>query len=270
MSAFAVEEGVGWVAIRVLGGFGVFRGGVAVPLREWQSRKARDLLKLLVARLGRPAPRESLLEALWPEQDPRRTRPRLSVALSTVRAVLDPGRRLDPGHYVSATREAVALETGRLALDLDAFLAQAEAALALARRGGPQDAVAALLVAEAAYAGDFLEEDLYEEWAVGPREQARAVYLSVVRALVESAAGRGDHEAVARHALQLLGRDPYDEPAHLALVAARTAAKAHGEARRAYHAYTARMGELDLTPAPFPAPGADPKTTLRPRQSRSG
>jgi DNA-binding SARP family transcriptional activator len=104
LGALAIEQPVGSVAIRALGGFRVFRDGASVPLREWQSRKARDLLKLLVARVGRPAPRECLLEALWPEQDPCQTRPRLSVALSTVRAVLDPGRRLEPDHFVAATR----------------------------------------------------------------------------------------------------------------------------------------------------------------------
>jgi DNA-binding SARP family transcriptional activator len=154
------------------------------------------------------------------------------------------------------------LETGRIALDLEAFLAQADAALALVRRGEEKDALVALAFAEAAYTGDFLEEDLYEEWAVAPRERARAVYLSVVRKLIELTAAREDHDAVGRYALRLLERDPYDEPAHLALVAARTAAKAHGEARRAYHAYTARMGELDLTPAPFP--NGQLKPTLRP------
>ena len=262
MGALAIEQPVGSVAIRALGGFRVFRDGASVPLREWQSRKARDLLKLLVARLGRPAPRECLLEALWPEQDPCQTRPRLSVALSTVRAVLDPGRRLDPEHFVAATRDVVVLETGRIVLDLEAFLAQADAALALVRGGEEKDGLVALAVAEAAYTGDFLEEDLYEEWAVGPREQARAVYLSVVREVIELAAAREDHDAVGRYALRLLERDPYDESAHLELVAARTAARAHGEARRAYHAYTARMAEIDVTPAPFPK--GQLKTTLRP------
>jgi DNA-binding SARP family transcriptional activator len=252
LTAFAFEEPAGSVAIRALGGFRVFRAGMPVPLREWQSRKARDLLKLLVSRLGRPAPREWLLEALWPDEDPCRTRPRLSVALSTVRVVLDPQRRLDADHFVAATRDAVALDTSMLTVDLEAFLGKAEAALALVRRGCGGDAVAALEAAEAGYAGDFLEEDLYEEWAVGPREQARAVYLSVVRALVEQAAVRGEHEHVIRYALRLLERDPYDERAHLAIVAARTAARAHGEARRAYHLYQARMAELDVTPAPFP------------------
>jgi DNA-binding SARP family transcriptional activator len=250
MTTLAVEVSPA-VAIRALGGFRVFRAGVQVPLREWQSRKARDLLKLLVSRLGRPAPREWLVEALWPGEDPRRTRARLSVALSTVRTVLDPEHRLDAEHYVAATRDTVALDTSRLSVDLEAFLAEAEAALSL-HRGG-HDAVAALERAEAAYAGDFLEEDLYEDWAVGPREQARATYLAIVRALVELAEARGDNQHAARFALRLLDRDPYDEGAHLTVVAARTAARAHGEARRAYLLYVARMTELDVAPVPFPA-----------------
>jgi DNA-binding SARP family transcriptional activator len=262
MTTFAFERGTG-VAIRALGGFGVFRAGVPVPLREWQSRKARDLLKLLVARLGRPAPRDWLLEALWPDEDPRRTRPRLSVALSTVRAVLDPRRALGPEHFVAATKDVVSLETSRLTVDVASFLGEAQSALALFRRG--QEAVAALAAAEAAYVGDFLEDDPYEEWTIAPREHARASYLAVVQALVELAAARGDHSAAAHYALRLLERDPYDERAHLALVAARTAAKAHGEALRAYRLYRSRMAELDVTPAPFPAPAGDLRATLRPR-----
>jgi DNA-binding SARP family transcriptional activator len=171
MTVFAFERPTGSIAIRALGTFRLFREGVGVPVREWQSRKARDLLKLLVARLGRPVPRECLLEPLWPEEDPFRTRPRLSVALSTLRAVLDPQRRLDPEHYVVATRETVALDTTSVALDLEAFLARADAALALVPRGRGQEAVRPLELAEAAYGGDFLEADLYEEWAAGPREE---------------------------------------------------------------------------------------------------
>ena len=239
------------VEIRSLGRFIVLRGSVPVPLREWQSRKARDLLKLLVVRFGRPAPRDWLLEALWPEQDPSRTRPRLSVALSTVRAVLDPGHRFETEHYVFATRETIALDTSEVRVDLEAFLTQAESSLALAGKSG-RYAVERLEVAEGAYTGDFLEEDLYEDWAIGPRERARAVYLSVLRALIELAAARGEHDVVGRYALRVIERDPYDESAHLAVVAARTAERAHGEAYRAYRLYLDRMAEIDVRPAPFP------------------
>jgi DNA-binding SARP family transcriptional activator len=237
-----------------LGGFGVLRDGEPVPLCAWQSRKARDLLKLLVARRGRPVPRECLLEALWPEEDPRRSSCRLSVALSTLRSVLDPEHRFAPDHYVVGARDAISLRMSAVELDLGAFVARAEEGLALVRAGRGQAGLASLEAAERAYGGDFLEEDLFEDWAAGPREEARAVYLTVARALVELAAGRGDHDGACRYSLRILERDPYDERAHLALVSARVSARAHGEARRAYRRYADRMAEIGVEPAPYPHP----------------
>ena len=79
------------VAAETLGGFRLLREGRPVELVEWQSKKARDLLKLLVTRQGRPVPRERLMEALWPGEDVAKLPNRLSVALSTLRSVLDPG-----------------------------------------------------------------------------------------------------------------------------------------------------------------------------------
>ena len=55
-----------------LGRFAVLRAGEPVPLTDWQSRKARDLLKVLVARKGLPVSREAAAEALWPGEDPSR------------------------------------------------------------------------------------------------------------------------------------------------------------------------------------------------------
>jgi DNA-binding SARP family transcriptional activator len=258
MTTFAAETVDQPLAIRALGGFRVLRDGRPVPLRAWQSKKARDLLKLLVARRGRPAPRECLIEALWPDDDPRRTANRLSVALSTVRAVLDPEHRFEPEHFLVAGRDAIALETERITLDLELFVAQAEAGLALVRAGREEDARRSLEAAETTYAGDFLEEDLYEDWAAGPREEARALYIAVVRALARLSETAGDHEAAGRHCLRILERDPYDEDAHLALVRTRLSARAHGEARRAYTRYAARMAEIGVEPAPFAEQAARP------------
>ncbi len=42
-----------------------------------------------------------------------------------------------------------------------------------------------LRAAEAAYSGDFLEEDVYADWAAGMREEARALYVRVARVLAE-------------------------------------------------------------------------------------
>jgi DNA-binding SARP family transcriptional activator len=65
---------------------------------------------------------------------------------------------------------------------------------------------------------------------------------------------RGDSAGAARYYRRVLERDPYEEPAHLALVSELVSAGRHGEARRCYHAYCARMEEIGVESSPFPAP----------------
>lgn len=246
------------VTIRTLGGFGLLRHGEPVPRSEWQSKKARDLLKLLVARRGRPTPRDALVEALWPEEDPARTGNRLSVALSTVRTVIDPERRFPPDRFIAADKEAVALDLAHVSVDVELFLADVHTGLELLGAGRREEAIELLEAAETASRGDFLEEDPYEDWTIPLREEARAAYLAVARALADHAAGAGDHDTAIRYRLRLLERDPYDEEAHLELVASLVRAKRHGEARRAYQTYVARMEHIGVEPAPMPPSVAPP------------
>jgi ATP/maltotriose-dependent transcriptional regulator MalT/DNA-binding SARP family transcriptional activator len=241
------------VAVEALGRFRVLRAGVPVPRSAWRSRKARDLLKMLVARHGRPVSRDALIEALWPEEDPARCANRLSVALSTLRAVLDSERRFGADHFVVSSAGAVSLDLDHVAVDLEAFLREAAAGLALHDEGLTAEAHARLSAAEAAYAGDLLEEDLYEDWAVAAREQARDMYVRVARSLAADAHAGGDHDGAVRFLLRVLERDAYDEEAHLALVLALVDAGRHGEARRAFRVYRGRMDDVGVEPASFPA-----------------
>jgi ATP/maltotriose-dependent transcriptional regulator MalT/DNA-binding SARP family transcriptional activator len=241
------------VAVEALGRFRVLRAGVPVPRSAWRSRKARDLLKMLVARHGRPVSRDALIEALWPEEDPARCANRLSVALSTLRAVLDSERRFGADHFVVSSAGAVSLDLDHVAVDLEAFLREAAAGLALHDEGLTAEAHARLSAAEAAYAGDLLEEDLYEDWAVAAREQARDMYVRVARSLAADAHAAGDHDGAVRFLLRVLERDAYDEEAHLALVLALVDAGRHGEARRAFRVYRGRMDDVGVEPASFPA-----------------
>jgi ATP/maltotriose-dependent transcriptional regulator MalT/DNA-binding SARP family transcriptional activator len=241
------------VRIQALGGFRVLRAGEPVPVEEWQSRKARDLLKVLVARRGRPAPREALMEALWPDEDPTRLSNRLSVALSTVRTVLDPDRRHPSDRFVMADKHVVGL--ANVPVDVEEFLAAATAGLDRFARGERAEALALLAAAETAFTGDFLEDDPYEDWAVSLREEARAAYLAVARTLARAAAEAAEHDQAVRYHLRVLERDAYDEEAHLGLVATLAAAGRHGEARRRYRIYGEQMAELGVEAAPFPSTG---------------
>lgn len=229
--------------IQSLGGFGVLRAGVPVRPAEWQSRKARDLLKLLVARRGQPTHREQLMEALWPD-DTGRSGSRLSVALSTLRAVLDPTKAFDPDHFVVADGDALRLRLEHARVDVDAFLAAAADAV-------ETQAVDRMAAAESMYRGDFLADDPYIDVYVPLRERARSAFLQVVRLLARAHLQADDSDSAARYLLRLLEGDPYDEGAYLDLVQVYQRAGRHGEARRAYHAYCAHMEEIGVEPAPF-------------------
>jgi DNA-binding SARP family transcriptional activator len=245
------EQAVG-LAIRCLGAFRVFRDGRPIPPTAWQSKKARTLLKILIARRGRSTPRALLMEELWPEDDPAKLSNRLSVALATARGVLDPDKAYAADHHIAADKDAMRLDLEHIALDVEDFLARATSGLSLSRDRQPDQAAPVLTAAAAMYAGDFLEEDTYEDWASDLREEARAAYIRVVRSLAEISSAAGHHDAAVGHYLHVLAKDPWDEGAHLSMVLSLEESGRHGEARRHYRGYAARMTELGLPIAPFP------------------
>jgi ATP/maltotriose-dependent transcriptional regulator MalT/DNA-binding SARP family transcriptional activator len=236
------------VFIQTLGVFRVIHNGVPVPNAAWKSKKARDLLKILVAR-RRPTPRDQLMELLWPEVGPALASNRLSVLLSTLRDVLQP-QPAGEGPLVS-TGGVVWLNRAQVSVDVEDFLTQATAALDAHRAKAP-DATARLTAAVAAYTGDFLEDDPYQEWAADLAEEVRATYIALLRALTGRLRVAGDTDAVVRYTLRLLAQDCYDEDAHLTLVKVLLDAGRLGEARRHYEHYARRMAEIDIPPSPLP------------------
>lgn len=238
------------VAIRTLGRFEVVVDDEPLAASAWQSRKARDLLRILVARRGRRVAREELAALLWPDDaDVQRVAHRLSVALSTLRAVLDPDRRQPPDHYVAATPAALSANVSQLDIDLEVFLAEVEAGRGLVERQRPDEAREVLAAAVRRYAGDAFEDEPYDDWSIPVREETRAAYLHCVRALATLAAGRGAVDDAIGYLLRILARDPYDEQSHRELVDLLATAGRHGEAGRARTRYAAAMHEIGLTPA---------------------
>ena len=245
------EEQAG-VAILTLGAFRVLRDGEFLPLRAWQSKKARTLLKILVARRGRSTARDLLMETLWPEESPEVVTRRLSVALATVRAVLDPMKRHSADHFVVGDSDALRLDLTHTPVDIEQFLDKAAQGLALQRADQAGEAMASLQTAHALYTGDFLEEDRYEDWAVQLREHARATYISVARALADLAQASGDPDEAVHYFARILEFDGWHEGAHLGLVSTLERVGRHGDARRCYRTYLARMEEIGIAASPFP------------------
>ncbi|MGH3900478.1 MAG: BTAD domain-containing putative transcriptional regulator [Pseudonocardiaceae bacterium] len=236
------------VSIQTLGVFQVIRDGVPIPHTVWKSKKARDLLKILIAR-RRPTSRDQLMELLWPEADPAVAGNRLSVLLSTVREVLQPQPAGESP--LVTTGGAVSLNRAQVNVDVEDLLTRATAALDADRAKEPE-VTARLEAAVTAHTGDFLEEDPYQEWAAALTEEVKATHIAVLRALSARLRDAGDTDAVVRYTLRLLEQDPYDEEAHLNLVGVLLDAGRLGEARRHYKTYVRRMTDIDVQPSPLP------------------
>ncbi|WFE54477.1 BTAD domain-containing putative transcriptional regulator [Micromonospora sp. WMMD1155] len=236
------------VVIRALGRFEVHLDGRPVPASQWQSRKARDLVRILVARRGRPVPRSELCELLWPDDDPDRTGHRLSVLLSIVRGVLDPTKTFAPDHFLVADQACIGLDVSRLRVDVEEFLAHVAHARRLVERGALAEGRTVLLAADRQYRADAFEDEPYADWSGPLREEARAAYLSLLRMLAQVSRATAGPAAAVTYLLRLLERDPYDQPAHRALVRTLAAGGQHGEARRALARYREAMSAIGVHP----------------------
>lgn len=145
--------------IRVLGGFEVI--SLCGTKAEWTSRKARELLKMLVAARSVPMSREVLMDALWPGEDPAALSNRFSVAVNVIRRALDPQRMRPTQQHVVTEGESIRLDSAQVDIDLERFLL-------LAQRGDEPSRRAAREL----YRGDAFAEEPYADWAIEVRDLA--------------------------------------------------------------------------------------------------
>lgn len=217
-------------SVSVLGAFEVASADGRVA--TWSSRKARELLKILVAKRGSPVHREVLMDLLWPGEDPATVANRLSVALWTVRRAFDPDRRSASNDFVAADRQTIRLRVDAVDVDAERFLHAAQAALSM--RGVVDEAFDRLVAAAALHPGPALPDEPYAEWASGLQREVHIAHTSVLAAIAELAVERGDDLAAADAFRGLVESDPCDRVTHEGLVAAleRIGASAMAEVER--------------------------------------
>lgn len=212
-----------------------------VPADAWQSRRARDLVRLLVGRRGRAVPRLEICEALWPDEDPDRTLHRLSVLLSIVRGVLG-------ADAVVGDSSCVALCPTRVTVDVEQFLSDVADGVILHDRGSTADSRALLGQAVEEFVDDPFADVPYDDEVTPLRDEARAAHLQALRLLALQCRRVGDHDQAAGYLRRLLSADRYDEDAHRALLEVLISGGRHGQARLAAKHYRAAMAELGVRP----------------------
>jgi len=227
----------------LLGTFAVTGADGSRPV--WTSRKARTLLKLLVANRGTPVPRDVIMDILWPREDPELLSNRLSVALSTVRTALDPTRAHPSHQFLAAENDAVRLVLENVVVDTEVFLETAKSAIS-AHRSTAADARSLVRTARELYAGPVLPDEPYAGWAAPLRREVEATLLTLLRAEAELSLVADDDLGASDAFRLILEIDPYDEGSHHGLITSLRSLGAFGQAEAATRRHTAAMAEIGV------------------------
>jgi DNA-binding SARP family transcriptional activator len=202
------------LAVHCLGSFRVYVAGRAVE--HWSSSKGKAILKFLVSCPEHRAPKERLMELLWPDGEPRAARNRLNVAVYGLRQALS---TVGAGSIVVFRNDAYLLDPDLDAwIDHEAFREHLAAGRNLERQGRAEPAMSEYRLAESLYQGEFLEEDPYEEWPEPLRRSLKDQYVVLLDRLARSALDRRDHAACVELSRKMTAVDPCDEEPHRRLM----------------------------------------------------
>ena len=229
--------------LELLGGFRVERAGVGRPVAGWQRRTAKTLTKLLSTHPRHCLHREQVLEILWPDAEIDSALNSFGKALHAARRALEPELLpRESSTYLQLTDSMLALDTRRVWIDADHFESLAESALRHWDVAGYECALAA-------YGGELLPEDRYEDWCAERRDRLAALHIQLLLAMADAHEKRGAHRASAARLHEVLQHDPTREDAHRRLMALHSSLGARDQAMRQFQTCEdALRRELDLAP----------------------
>lgn len=233
--------------IEMLGGLRVQQGGR--ELTRFRTHKTGALLAYLAFHLGRLQPREVLQELLWAEDEPKRARNNLSIALTSLRRQLEP-----PGTPTSTVLEASRFNVGLNRAAIVTDVAEFESALKAARgasRGALEDRSGRrvspaeaqhLSRAVALYRGPLLP-GFYEEWVPAEQERLADMFVVAARDLAARLLDAGDIAGAFDCARRAVSADPLREEAHLQLMRLYVTAGEPSAALRQFRELERALGE---------------------------
>ena len=229
--------------VYALGGFRVERGADPIPIEQSASRPGRQLFKWLLTRRTRRIPRDEAIELLWPNSDAE-SASTLRVAIFRLRRVLEPG--------VSARDSVLDLDADTISIrrDAEVWVDADQFEHLLAEAGRTDDPTALLEEADRLYGGDYLPDDLYDDWAAGRREALNNLWIELQFSLSQRREARGDLAGAILALQRLVEKDHGDERAARALMQMLARHGRRSEALRVYGRLAERLREeLDAEPS---------------------
>jgi SARP family transcriptional regulator, regulator of embCAB operon len=202
------------LAITVLGTLEVRRGDAVMGPNQLGGPKARQILEILLLRLGTPVSKGTLIDLLWDGAPPVAAVSTLESYVSVLRRCLQPG---------SGKAGALKTTTGGYVLDaslVDVDLARFDALLRHAEQCGPAEAYRSLCQALALSTEPLLGSELLPEWAEAERRLQQARTVAAMSQAARMALELGLLTEAVDWSQRVLDADELDEPAWTTLILA--------------------------------------------------
>ncbi len=155
-----------------LGQFSVWKGRQYLPDKSWQRRRAGQLLRFLLLQPNRTAGKDTILDTLWPDNDPDSATALFHQATSTIRRLLEPDLpEKFPSRYLVNEGEQLSLRLppGSL-VDFEVFSSNLRSAIQKKRADQIKEALIM-------YKGILFPLDQYEDWTVEIRTRLAELHL---------------------------------------------------------------------------------------------
>jgi len=216
--------------IYLLGKFEVSQGNKILRVSDWNRQKAAALFKRLA--WERKLHKEIIVDQLWPDANLTSGSNNLYRALHEIRRTID--AQLGKG----SADQILSFSDGILTL-LDSIWVDAYEYEKTSRSSNHQ-----YLLEN--YTGDFLPDDLYEDWTQAPREHLRQIYRDAVLSTAEA-----DPGSMITALNSLLAQDLLDESIHRVLMKAYALSGRRHDALRQYKVCVDALdSNLGITPDP--------------------
>ncbi len=232
----------GQCRIELLGGLRVVQGDRTIT--RFRTHKTAELLAYLAYFHRRSHPREILIDLLWPESDLDAGRHSLSMALSSLRPLLEPPGIMSDGSVLLADRNSVRLNPAVVTTDVADF----EAAIKVARSKTDGEGAQSLVVAVDLYGGELLPGH-YEDWICPEQQRLDELFFQTLRQLIAHLERAGDFDEALQYALHAVGANRLREEAHREVMRVYIAAGQPDAALRQYRELE-RMLKEELEVAP--------------------
>lgn len=226
------------------------------PLSLGRNGKALTILKYLLANRSRPVSQDHLMGWLWPESNLKKARWSLNSAIHGLRKLLG---SCPSSASSSEAASHVLLEEGYYRLcpsvgvttDLDEFESFYEEGLSLEKAGRVSEASAHYERAIELYRGDYLLEDLYEDWTMVERERLVNAFVDMLGRLGAHYMEGGRHQESIRACYRVLEKDRCHESSHRLLMRCYAHLGLRARALRQYRLCEEALGqEYGLSPSP--------------------